>query len=99
VCQNKQCSFIQSARAYTVGDRNTETRHLTQPCLSDSYSMERLQIVSGLFIRRHREKCTVLCANYIRLQILHLTQADLMTGIMRIRPLRIMKMDRNIGYA
>jgi hypothetical protein len=30
VCQNKQCSFIKSARAYTVGDKNIETKHLTQ---------------------------------------------------------------------
>jgi hypothetical protein len=30
VCQNKHCSFIKSARLYTVGDKNTETRHLTQ---------------------------------------------------------------------
>jgi hypothetical protein len=30
VCQNKQCSFIKSARVFTVGDKNTETRHLPQ---------------------------------------------------------------------
>jgi hypothetical protein len=30
VCQNKQCSFIKSTRVYTVGDKNIETRHLTQ---------------------------------------------------------------------
>jgi hypothetical protein len=30
VCQNKQWSFIKSARVYTVGDKNTETRHLTE---------------------------------------------------------------------
>jgi hypothetical protein len=30
VCQNKRCSFIKLARVYTVGDKNTETRHLTQ---------------------------------------------------------------------
>jgi hypothetical protein len=30
VCQNKQCSFIKSACVYTIGDKNTETRHLTQ---------------------------------------------------------------------
>jgi hypothetical protein len=30
VYQNKQRSFIKSARVYTVGDKNIETRHLTQ---------------------------------------------------------------------
>jgi hypothetical protein len=30
VCQNKECSFIKSARVYTVGDKNSETRYLTQ---------------------------------------------------------------------
>jgi hypothetical protein len=30
VCQNKQRSFTKSARVYTDGDKNTETRHLTQ---------------------------------------------------------------------
>jgi hypothetical protein len=30
MCQNKQSSFIKSARANTAGDKNTETRHLTQ---------------------------------------------------------------------
>jgi hypothetical protein len=59
--------------------------------------MERLQIVNGFFIRRHREKCTVLCANYFRILNLHLTQADLMTGSMYLRPFCIMKMGRNIG--
>jgi hypothetical protein len=44
-----------------------------------------------------QEKCTVLCANYFCILILHLTQADLMTGSMHLRPLRIMKMDRIIG--
>jgi hypothetical protein len=29
-CQNKRCSFIKSARVYAAGDKNTETRHLTQ---------------------------------------------------------------------
>jgi hypothetical protein len=52
-------------------------------------------MVNGLFISRHREKCTVLCANYFRILILHLTQVDLMTG----RPLRIMKVERIIGNA
>jgi hypothetical protein len=52
-----------------------------------------------LFICRHGEKCTVLCARYFRILILHLTQADLMTGSMHLRPLRVMKMDRNIGNA
>jgi hypothetical protein len=61
--------------------------------------MDRLQIVNGLFFRRHREKRAVLCANYFRILILHLTQADLITGSMHLRPLRIVKMDRNIGNA
>jgi hypothetical protein len=55
--------------------------------------------VNGLFIRCHREKCTVLCANYFGILILHLTQADLMTGSMHLRPLNSMEMDRNIGDA
>jgi hypothetical protein len=29
VYQNKQCTFIKSARVYTVGDKNTKTRYLT----------------------------------------------------------------------
>jgi hypothetical protein len=42
---------------------------------------------------------TVLCANYFRILILRLTQADLMTGSMHLKPLRIINMDRNIGNA
>jgi hypothetical protein len=30
VCQNNQFSFIKSAHVKTVGDKNTETKHLTQ---------------------------------------------------------------------
>jgi hypothetical protein len=44
-------------------------------------------------------KSTVLCANYFHILILHLTEADLMTGSMHLRPLCIMEMDRNIGNA
>jgi hypothetical protein len=59
--------------------------------------MERLQIVNGLFIHHQRKKSTTFCANYFYIPIPHLTQADFVTGSMNLKPLHIMKMERNRG--
>jgi hypothetical protein len=61
--------------------------------------MERLQIMNGLFIHHERKKCTAFCANYFHILIPHLRQADFVTGSMNLKPLHIMKMDRNKGNA
>jgi hypothetical protein len=42
--------------------------------------------MNGLFIHRRREKCTVLCANYLRILIPYLTHADLMTRALKAAP-------------
>jgi hypothetical protein len=49
-------------------------------------------MVNGLFISHKREKCTVLW-NFFKL-ILHLIQADLMTGSIHLRQLRIIRMGK-----
>lgn len=67
--------------------------------IKKQHPVQRLQVVEGLFISHPREECTVLCANYFYIMILHLTQADLMTESTCLRPLCIMKMDRSIGNA
>jgi hypothetical protein len=99
VCQNKQCSFIKSARVYTVEDKNTETRHLNQAMFKRQLSYGEVADREWLTYSPSQGKVYFLCANYFLILILHLTQADLMTGNMHLRPLRIMKMDRNIGNA
>jgi hypothetical protein len=74
--------------------KNTETRHLTQSVFK-RHPLERLQIMNGLFIHCHRDQC----ANSSRTLILRLTQADLMYGSIHLRPISIMKMDRNLENA
>jgi hypothetical protein len=95
VCKNKRCGFIKSARVYTAGDKNTETRHLTQAMFKRQLSSGEVADREWLIYSPSQGKvyCSV-CKLFS-----HLTQADLMTGSMNLRPLRVMKMDRKIGNA
>jgi hypothetical protein len=54
--------------------------------------MVRLHIITGLFIHHQRKKSTTF--NYVYI-IPHLTQADFVTGSMNLKPLHIMKIDKN----
>jgi hypothetical protein len=79
--------------------KKTETRHLTQAMFKRQLSNGEAADREWLIYSPSQGKMYCFCANYFRMLILHLTQADLMTGTMHLRPLRIMKMDRNTGNA
>jgi hypothetical protein len=97
--KKKQCSFIKSARVYIVGDKNNETRHLTLAMFKRQLSNGGVADSEWLIYSPSQGKVYCFVCNYFHILILHLTQADLMTGSMHLRPLRIMKMDRYIGNA
>jgi hypothetical protein len=90
---------MKSARVYTVGHKNTETRYLTLATFKRYF-------YNGDFARRQwliysPSEGKVYCSvcNYFLTLIPHITQAVLMAGSMHLRPFRIEKMYRNTGTA
>jgi hypothetical protein len=91
--------FIKSARVYTAGDKNTETRHLTRAMFKRQLSNGKVADREWLIYSPSQGK--VYC--FVCKLFSHIDSAFNTSGFNdwkhALRPLRIMKMDRNIGNA
>jgi hypothetical protein len=78
---------MKSARVCTFGDKNTETRRLTQAMLKRRLSSREDADRECIFTRRHWESGDALCTNYFRILILHSSQTEPVSETVCSRPL------------